>query len=38
MIESLGISNPRLNKVYLLAIDTIPDEIINEVEANVIGY
>jgi len=37
-IENLGIFNPRLNKVYLLPINTITDEIINEVNTAVIGY
>lgn len=37
-IENLGIFNPRLNKVYLLPISTISNEIINEVNATVIGY
>ncbi|KMY43161.1 hypothetical protein AC622_01895 [Bacillus sp. FJAT-27916] len=37
-IKNLGIFNPRLNKVYLLSISTIPNEIINEVETIVIGY
>lgn len=37
-IKKLGIYNPRLNKVYLIDIDTIPIEIINEVSTNVIGY
>ncbi|MCQ6305179.1 hypothetical protein [Bacillus cereus] len=37
-VENLGIFNPRLNKVYLLPINTIPDEIINEVNTAVIGY
>ncbi|QWG38896.1 hypothetical protein EXW35_10745 [Bacillus mycoides] len=37
-IENLGIFNPRLNKVYLLPISTISNEIINEVSTTVIGY
>ena len=37
-IENLGIFNPRLNKVYLLPISTISNEIINEVNTTVIGY
>nr|WP_240519858.1 hypothetical protein [Bacillus thuringiensis] len=37
-IEKLGIFNPRLNKVYLLAISAISDEIINDVNTTVIGY
>ncbi len=31
-------STPRLNKVYLLPISTISNEIINEVNTTVIGY
>ncbi|EOO11224.1 hypothetical protein [Bacillus cereus] len=37
-IEKLGIFNPRLNKVYLLAISAISNEIINDVNTTVIGY
>ncbi|UOR14175.1 hypothetical protein [Halobacillus amylolyticus] len=37
-IENLGIFNPRLNKVYLLSVSTISNEIINEVNTTVIGY
>lgn len=37
-IEKLGIFNPRLNKVYLLEINAISNEIINEVNTTVIGY
>lgn len=37
-IENLGIFNPRLNKVYLLPISSIPNEIINEVNTTIIGY
>ncbi|WP_411955162.1 hypothetical protein ACKXGF_05205 [Alkalibacillus sp. S2W] len=37
-INNLGIFNPRLNKVYLLSINEIPDEVINEVRTDVIGY
>jgi len=37
-IENLGMFNPRLNKVYLLPINTISDETINEVKNIVIGY
>lgn len=37
-IENLGLFNPRLNKVYLLSISTISNEIINEVNTTVIGY
>ncbi|MDR4887977.1 hypothetical protein RGU12_10495 [Fredinandcohnia sp. QZ13] len=37
-IENLGIYNPRLNKVYLLPINKISNEIINEVNTTVIGY
>ncbi|WP_318506115.1 hypothetical protein [Bacillus sp. T3] len=37
-IENLGIFNPRLNKVYLLPINTISNDVINEVNTDVIGY
>lgn len=37
-IKQLGVFNPRLNNVYLLAISNIPSSIINEVSKDVIGY
>jgi len=37
-IENLGIFNPHINTVYLLPINTISSEIINEVNTTVIGY
>lgn len=37
-IGNLGIFNPRLNKVYLLPISKIPNDITNEVNNTVIGY
>lgn len=37
-IENLGMFNPRLNKVYLLPVNNISNEIINEVNSAVIGY
>jgi hypothetical protein len=37
-IENLGIFNPRLNKVYILPIGAISNEIINDVNTSVIGY
>lgn len=37
-ITKLGLFNPRLNEVYLLNTDTIPDIVIKEVEREVIGY
>ena len=37
-IKRLGIFNPRLNKVYLLNIDSIPKEIVQTVSTDVIGY
>lgn len=37
-IKKLGIFNPRLNLVYLLNTDTIPLEVIKEVEEKVICY
>ena len=37
-IKNLGIFNPRLNKIYLLEIANISDEVIQEVSSKVIGY
>ena len=37
-IRRLGIFNPRLNHVYLIDIDNIPSEVIQEVSEKVIGY
>lgn len=37
-IKNLGIFNPRLNSVYLLEIEKISPEVIEEVSKNVIGY
>ena len=37
-INKIGIFNPRLNKVYIKNIHDIPDEIIDEVSNDVIGY
>jgi len=37
-IKNLGMFNPRLNKVYLLPVSNISNEIINEVNSAVIGY
>lgn len=37
-IKKLGIFNPRTNCVYLQNISSIPQEIIDEVSINVIGY
>ena len=37
-IKNLGIFNPRLNKIYLLEIANISDEVIQEVSSEVIGY
>ena len=37
-IQNLGIYNPRLQKVYLINIDEIPQSIIEDVCENVIGY
>ena len=34
----LGIYNPRLNEVYRISVDDIPDDVIVEVERDVIGY
>lgn len=37
-VRNLGIFNPRLNKVYLLAISDVPTEVIAEVSEEIIGY
>ncbi len=37
-IKKLGIYNPRKNKVYLLSISDIPQNVIDEVSHDVIGY
>lgn len=37
-LSSLGIFNPRLNKVYLLDIENIPKDVMREVSEAVIGY
>lgn len=37
-ISNLGIFNPRLNNVYLLEINKIPKDIIEQVSTEVIGY
>lgn len=37
-IQNLGIFNPRLNEVYLLDINTVPKDVITEVERDVICY
>lgn len=37
-IRYLGIYNPRLNEVYRISVDDIPDDVIVEVERDVIGY
>ncbi len=37
-IKKLGIYNPRMNKVYIIDIDTIPQQVINEVSTEIIGY
>lgn len=37
-IKKLGIYNPRLNNVYILNIDEIPDEVITTVERDIICY
>ena len=37
-IKNLGIYNPRMNKVYTVRIDMIPQSVINEVSKEVIGY
>lgn len=37
-IETLGIFNPRKNKIYLMDVDAIPPSVIDEVSEKVIGY
>ena len=37
-LKYLGFYNPRLNKVYRIEVDKIPEAIINEVDHEVIGY
>ena len=37
-LSKLGIFNPRLNKVYLINMSDIPDDIIKSVEYDVICY
>ena len=37
-IKNLGVFNPRLNKVYLASVDSIPRETVEEVSNEVIGY
>ena len=37
-VKYLGVYNPRLNKVYRIKVDAIPDDVIAEVEKDVIGY
>lgn len=37
-IKNLGIYNPRMNKVYTIGIDIIPQSVIDEVSTEVIGY
>ena len=37
-INKLGIYNPRMNKVYILDINSISAKVIEEVSRDVIGY
>ena len=37
-LKYLGFYNPRLNKAYRIEVDKIPEETINEVDREVIGY
>lgn len=37
-VTNLGFFNPRLNTAYICPVSSIPQETIDEVEANVIGY
>lgn len=34
----LGIYNSRLNKVYRISVDVIPEDLINEIDRDVLGY
>ena len=37
-ICNIGLFNPRLNIAYKINMDSISDEIINEIETKIIGY
>ncbi|QNQ82909.1 hypothetical protein FP435_00460 (plasmid) [Lactobacillus sp. PV037] len=37
-IKKLGLYNPRLNKMYTVEINSIPEEVMNEVSHKIIGY
>ncbi|XQS94131.1 hypothetical protein HXT34_02720 [Gardnerella sp. DNF00983] len=37
-IQYMGIYNPRMNKVYRIAVENISEDVIREVEKDVIGY
>ena len=37
-IEKVGIFNPRLNKIYLLDVKTVPEDVIKAIEKDVICY
>lgn len=37
-IKYLGVYNPRLNTVYKISVEDIPENIIREVETDIIGY
>ena len=37
-IKKIGIFNPRLNKVYLLEINKISKDVINQIENDIICY
>lgn len=37
-IKYLGIYNPRLNEVYRISVDAIPEDLINEIDRDVLGY
>lgn len=37
-IKNLGIFNPRLNKIYLLKVDSIDQDVIDYVSTEIIGY
>lgn len=37
-IKNIGFFNPRLNKIYIIPISTIPKSIIDEIATEIIGY
>lgn len=37
-VERLGVYNPLLNEVYQIEVDAIPEDLINEIDRDVLGY